>query len=189
MINAIERLKDEKIVICNGRMRSWLFQSIFDCLHIWVMQGIPQQMGTGQIVCLIAFFHGLVLCFQKWKCQSESKIRFCLAYSFLRIPPSTLGLRPIWKWVECPGDVRTDYFLPVYWWKTSRAIYALIRGDLFLSYLLSHKLSLFKQLLTNILYFSHFTCILCEKRCQITNVVKAKKLLRSWSWEEGFSLF
>jgi hypothetical protein len=84
MINAIERIKDEKIVICNGWMRSWLFQSIFDCLHIWVMQDIPQQTGTGQIACLIAYFHSLVV-FKNENVKSESKIWFCLAYWFLRI--------------------------------------------------------------------------------------------------------
>ena len=43
-------------------------------------QGIPQQ----QIACLITFFPWL-LCFQKWKCQSESKIRLCFAYWFRSI--------------------------------------------------------------------------------------------------------
>ena len=43
-------------------------------------QGIPQQPGNRQIAYLIAFFPQL-LCFQKWKCQCESKISICFAWS------------------------------------------------------------------------------------------------------------
>jgi len=65
-------------------------------------QGIPQQRGIRQIARLIAFFPRL-LCFQKWKCQSESKIQLCFAYLFCRIPPSALELSPpTWKRMECP---------------------------------------------------------------------------------------
>jgi hypothetical protein len=41
-------------------------------------KGIPQQPDNRQIAHLIAF--------QKWKCQSESKIWLCFTYMFYRIP-------------------------------------------------------------------------------------------------------
>ena len=44
-------------------------------------QGIPQQPGSWQIPRLIAF-SPRILCCQKWKRQSESKIRLCFAYWF-----------------------------------------------------------------------------------------------------------
>jgi len=48
---------------------------------VGLKQGIPQQPGTGQIARLIAFSPQLLYC-QKWKRQSESKIRLCFAYWF-----------------------------------------------------------------------------------------------------------
>ena len=47
-----------------------------------MMQGIPQQLGTGQTASLIGFFPWL-LCFKKWKCQSESKIWLYFSYWFI----------------------------------------------------------------------------------------------------------
>ena len=47
-------------------------------------QSIPQQPGNRQIARQIVFFPWL-LCFQKWKCQSESKIQLCFAYWFRSI--------------------------------------------------------------------------------------------------------
>ena len=57
------------------------------------------QYSTGKLPFSLHFLQ--LLCFQKWKCQSESKIRLCFAGS-----PSTLGLSPpTWKWVEFPATV------------------------------------------------------------------------------------
>jgi hypothetical protein len=59
-------------------------------LDMHTRQGIPQQPGTGQIASLIAFSPRL-LCCQKWKRQSESKIRLVL-HTGLAWSPLLYGL-------------------------------------------------------------------------------------------------
>ena len=46
-----------------------------------------------------------LLCFQKWTCQSESKIRLCFAGSPFYFRITTYYT---WKWVECPA--KQSYF-------------------------------------------------------------------------------
>ena len=58
------------------------YKDIRIAVNNYLTQGIPQQQGTWQITCLIVFFPRL-LCFQNWKCQSESKIWLCFAYCFI----------------------------------------------------------------------------------------------------------
>ena len=75
------KLNELDKIVCLYMYCHWKFFQVSLLLVYLCIQGIPEQLGTGKIACLIAVFPQL-FCFPKWKCQSESKIWLCFVSGF-----------------------------------------------------------------------------------------------------------